>query len=140
MRALNDRLGRPVDLRREVRSDEVILHYQWADTCVVSLRAWEPFRWTVPSKLYELMATGKHLTAMLSGEGAEIVRTAQAGLLVEPGDVDALVAGWRSLGRDRSALTIGTSGREWVRQNATYHRLGQQYLAVFGRLTDGFGR
>nr|WP_241429387.1 glycosyltransferase family 4 protein [Agrococcus sp. ARC_14] len=134
LRSLNGQLGNPIDLRPAVLPEEVMDHYRWADTCVVSLRDWEPFKWTVPSKLYELMATGKHLTAMLAGEAAAIVEETQCGLLVEPGDVDGLVAGWRTLAADRSQLEIGDGGRGWVRANVTYDRLAELYLELFDRL------
>lgn len=140
LRALNDQLGRPIDLRPAVLPEEVIGHYKWADTCVVSLRDWKPFDWTVPSKLYELMATGKHLTAILAGEGAAIVREAHCGLLVSPGDVEGLVEGWRRLAQQREGLEIGDGGRAWVRQNVTYDHVAGQYLQLFGEMLATPGR
>lgn len=58
----------------------------------VQLRDWEPFAWTVPSKLYEALATGKHVTAILAGEAADIVRSTGAGDVVAPGDDSGQVA------------------------------------------------
>lgn len=130
LRSLNERLGHPVELRSAVKPDEVLRHYRWADTCVVSLRDWEPFNWTVPSKLYELMATGKHLTALLAGEGAAIVRSTSSGLIVKPGDVEGLVRSWSALSTYREGLDVGEDGRRWVRENAAYSKLARQYMAV----------
>ena len=61
LRGLNHELGSPVEILNEVEPDEVHPHYAWADTLIVSLRDWEPFEWTVPSKLYEALATGRQI-------------------------------------------------------------------------------
>lgn len=57
----------PVELVGPVPRAEVAEHYRWADTLLVSLRGWGPFEWTVPSKLYEVLATGRHVTGVLAG-------------------------------------------------------------------------
>lgn len=130
LRAHNARVGDPVDIRPVVAPSEVLDHYRWADTCVVSLRDWAPFRWTVPSKLYELMATGRHVTALLDGEGADIVREAECGLVSPPGDAAALADRWARLARHRGTLEINGGGRDWVREHAAYDRLAEHYLAL----------
>ena len=45
----------------------------------------------VPSKLYEAMSLGKPVILIAHGEAAQIVRTADCGLVVQPGDIDGLV-------------------------------------------------
>ncbi|MFJ6114157.1 glycosyltransferase family 4 protein [Agrococcus sediminis] len=136
LRDLNRRLGSPVDVREAVLPEEVLAHYRWADTCVVSLRDWEPFRWTVPSKLYELMATGKHLTAILAGEGAAIVQKTDCGVVIAPGDVDGLVEAWALLERERDALLVSDAGQRWVREHVTYPRLADEYLRLFSAVVS----
>lgn len=137
LRRLNARLGAPVDIRPAVAPAEVSDHYRWADTCVVSLRDWGPFEWTVPSKLYELMATGRHVTAILRGEGAQIVRDSAAGTVVPPGDASALADAWRGLATNRAALAVGIAGQRWVREHADFRRLGERYAAALRRLGEG---
>lgn len=133
---LNEGLGCPVDLRHAVLPDDVAAHYRWADTCVVSLRDWEPFQWTVPSKLYELMATGKHLTAILDGEGASIVEESRCGIVVPPGDVNCLAATWRHLVAARGELNVGLGGLAWVERHATYDLLAAKYQRLFEALVE----
>lgn len=128
LRELNATLGGPVEILRAVAGSEVLDHYTWADTCVVSLRDWEPFGWTVPSKLYELMAAGRHMTAIVAGESAALVREAASGDVVPPGDVDALANLWRELVADPSRLQIGDSGRAWVALHAEYESIADRYL------------
>jgi len=130
LRDLNDSLGSPVDLRGKVGADEVFGHYVWADTTVVSLRAWEPFEWTVPSKLYELMATGKHVSAVVAGEAADLVLESGCGDVVAPGSVEAIVALWERLLADRQLVSSREGGRAWVASNVDYEILAQRYQSV----------
>ena len=51
--------------------EDAAAQYAWADTLVVALRPdWPSFRHTVPSKTYEVLAVGRHVTGMVTGEAA----------------------------------------------------------------------
>src|SRR5699024_8702874 len=89
--ALAYELDAPVEVLPRIPHRDVSAQYAWADSVIVSLRDWAPFAWTVPSKLYEMLATGRHVTALLEGEAADVVRDADAGDVLAPGDEDALV-------------------------------------------------
>src|SRR5699024_2038763 len=115
---------------------EVGRQYAWADTVVVSLREWEPFAWTVPSKLYEVLATGRHITALLAGEAADVVREAEAGDVLPPEDDGALAALWRGLAADRSRVAVRASGRAWVADQADDDVLAERYLEILHRVTQ----
>ncbi len=133
LRALNSTLGCPVEILGRVEAHEVFQHYAWADTTIVSLRDWEPFEWTVPSKLYELLATGKHITAIVSGEAARIVGEAGAGDVVQPGDAEAIAGLWARLAGDRSRLATQDGGRRWVAENADFDVIGERYRILLER-------
>lgn len=82
---------------------------------IVSLRRLDVFRSALPSKMFESMAAGKPLVAALWGEGAEMVETAQCGLVVEPGDPKALRDAVEKLAADpKLATTLGRHGREYA--------------------------
>ncbi len=132
LRRLNAQLGSPIEILDEVAPSEVFGHYAWADSLVVSLRDWEPFEWTVPSKLYESLATGKHVTGLLAGEAAEVVTASDGGDVVAPGDRQGLEALWRALLDDRERLRVRASGRTWIQEHASYDRLASDYLTVLG--------
>lgn len=136
LRKLNARLGKPVEILGQIDRSRVEAQYVWADTTVVSLRDWEPFMWTVPSKLYELLAAGKHITAVVAGEAADIVRAARAGDVIPPGDAEAIAVRWRALAEDRRRLSVGEHGRRWVRQHADYDRIAAEYLEVLERVVQ----
>jgi len=137
LRRLNAALGDPVDLRDHVPATEVAGHYEWADTTIVSLRDWHPFEWTVPSKLYEMLATGRHVTGIVGGEAAEIVADSGAGDVVAPGDEDGLAALWALLAADRRRLETHGPGRAWAVEHCDYDRLAARYLGVLDRVVGG---
>lgn len=130
LRDLNAVLGSPVDIRERVEASDVFGHYVWADTTLVSLRDWQPFEWTVPSKLYELMATGKHVSAIVAGEAADLVRESGCGEVVTPGSVEAIVALWERLLGDRSLVSSRPGGRTWVENNVDYAIIAERYNRV----------
>ncbi|WP_394214074.1 glycosyltransferase family 4 protein [Brachybacterium vulturis] len=133
--ALAYELDAPVEVIPRIPHREVGSQYAWADTVLVSLRDWEPFAWTVPSKLYEILATGRHITALLAGEAADVVREAQAGDVLPPEDVGALTELWRELAAERSRTTVRASGRAWVADHADDEVLARRYLEILQRVT-----
>lgn len=114
------------DLIRVTGTDAIIEHrypaerleefYDWADTALVHLTAWEPLTRTVPSKTYELMSVGVHISAVVQGEAADLVKRLKAGNVVQPNDPEALAEMWISLIEDRSQLHVPSHGRAWVAQ------------------------
>lgn len=133
---LADRLGASIDFRTVVHGQNLAQHYQWADTCVVSLRGdWPSFAWTVPSKTYELLATGRHITAILRGEAARIIETTGSGHVVE-WDAATIADLWRQLGERRELLEVGASGREWVLEHADMRELAVRYMGYLTELVQ----
>ncbi|NMR20522.1 glycosyltransferase family 4 protein [Cellulomonas fimi] len=123
-------LGAPVEVLGAVPRSEVIDHYRWADTLLVSLRAWGPFEWTVPSKLYESLATSRHISGVLAGEAAALVRSTRAGNVTPPEDAGSLAALWRRLAENRERLEVPDDGRRWAFRHADFDVLASRYLAL----------
>lgn len=70
---------------------------------------------TVPSKLYECLASGRPVLYQGGGEGAEVVRNFAAGMVVAPGDCDALATSMLTYLRDpKLAEQHGSQGRQAV--------------------------
>ena len=93
--------------------------YSWADTALVHLTQWEPLERTVPSKTYELMELGIHISAVVEGEAADLISKLHGGDVVEPGNPRKLAELWIALSRDRSRLNVGEAGRKWVEEERT---------------------
>lgn len=64
--------------------------FRHADALLVSLKDEPIFAMTIPGKLQSCLAAGIPILAMLNGEGSEVVRLAQAGLVCPAGDHRAL--------------------------------------------------
>jgi glycosyltransferase involved in cell wall biosynthesis len=89
--------------------------YAAADAGAVLLRDLELFRAALPTKLLEVMAAGRAALVAARGESAELVAQAQAGLVVQPGDPDALAAACVQLHADRDlAAALGQAGRRFA--------------------------
>ena len=86
--------------------------------------SWENF----PHTVVEALAVGTPVIATRTGGVAEVVRDGENGLVVEPGDVDALAGGDRALLRRRRARRAAARerravGRRRTRPSAIYGRL-----------------
>lgn len=141
LRRIAAALGAPVRFLGPAYRDEVFELYRQADSLVVSLRDdWKSFEATVPSKTYEVMAVGRHLTAVVRGEAARILQDAGAGDVV--GSSAQEIAGlWRGLIEDRSRLMTDGSGRTWVADNADFADLAERYDSILREVVDnGKGR
>ncbi|WP_380165932.1 glycosyltransferase family 4 protein [Jannaschia sp. R86511] len=103
------------------------------DTALVTLRDWPSFRATVPSKLYELLALGRHVSAAVAGEAADVVRAAGGGDVVPPEDPAALAALWQRLRRDPDRLSPGEGPRRWVAEHADDAVLAARYVDLLAR-------
>lgn len=90
--------------------------YQWADTALVHLTDWEPLARAVPSKTYELMEAGIHISGVVAGETAEMIRKLGAGDVVEPESPSALADLWCDLAWNPGRLRVESTGADWVRR------------------------
>lgn len=106
----------------ESREDADNLHrfYEWADTALVHLTDWEPLQRAVPSKTYELMEIGLHISGVVEGETAELINSLGAGDVVSPEDPGQLAALWVQLAQDPEKLVTNPAAKEWVRDQRAH--------------------
>lgn len=129
-------LGVPVELVGPQPRERIEEHYRWADTLLVSLRPWRGLCWAVPSKLYEALAVGLHVSAMAAGETRDIIEETGAGFAVPPGDERALAEAWTELARqgpshDRAAT------RAWAEEHASETGTATAYLELLEDVSVG---
>lgn len=129
----------PVEFYERVPTHQVLPHYEWADTVLVSLRDWELLAETVPSKLYEIMLSGRHITASVAGETAELITELEAGDVAAPEDVEALADLWAALAADRSRLAVPATGRAWVERELSVDKLATTFADVLEEVADARG-
>ncbi|WP_411708731.1 glycosyltransferase family 4 protein [Corynebacterium sp. LaCa116] len=94
--------------------EDISKHYLWADTALVHLTDWEPLGRTVPSKTYELMEMGIHISGVVEGEAARLIKQLNAGHVAPPECPGALAAIWEMLTQDKSLLQVSDVGQRWV--------------------------
>ncbi|MGJ5589866.1 glycosyltransferase family 4 protein [Micrococcus lylae] len=131
--ALNRRRGEPVEMLDAVHGQAAREHYAWADTVMVCLRPdWASFLHTVPSKTYELLSIGRHVTAQVQGEAAAVVEAAGGGDVVGP-TVDDLVAHLEALWADPASTRTTGAARGWVASHADLSTIGHRYAELLSR-------
>lgn len=97
-------------------SDSLDDFYQWADTALVHLADWEPLSRTVPSKIYELMASHIFITGVVEGETAELIEELGAGATVPPQSPEKLAQLWIDMAQGRIPLRVEPTAAEWVKK------------------------
>jgi len=89
----------------------------------------------ISSKLYEYQAVGKPIICCAEGQPAEYVKETNSGLVVEPGDYEALA---KSILHLRSSLDfarkLGENGRECVEKNLSIEKIGSEMKELLERL------
>lgn len=135
LRRLAQRLDAPVEFDHRVPNSQVGALYEWADTVLVILRDWQGMELTVPSKLYEVMATGRHVSASIAGETAWIVSASGCGDVALPDNPEALARLWAGLAEDKSRLQVEGKGLAWLEANNELDAQAKALLRAVERAT-----
>ena len=92
--------------------------YAHADALLVSLKRDPVFSMTIPGKVQSYLMAGIPLLGMLDGEGAAVIRDAQAGLTCEAGDGAGLAQAVLALATMPTAerQQMGLNGREYAQR------------------------
>jgi glycosyltransferase involved in cell wall biosynthesis len=86
----------------------------------------------MPMCLLEAMAAGKPVIATRVGAVPKLILSEQTGLLLEPGDVNALVeAILRLLGDPQIASQLGESGRTHALKHFSAEAMARSYIEQF---------
>lgn len=139
VRAKAAEAGIGVELLGNVPRADVPKHYAWADTSLVMLRPWPGLELTIPSKVYELMDAGLHISASVTGEAADVLVDSGAGDVVPAGDTAALADLWVRLAQAQQPPAPAPRARAWVDMHARRPIIGEQYLALLGDLHVAVG-
>ena len=123
----------PVQFLGRIPFEDVVREYAWSDTVLVHLQSWDPMNYTIPSKLFEAMHAEKHISASLSGEAADIVRTAGVGDVVNPMSPNDLAELWHELSRNRDRLNVAGKGVDWFKRDHARHDLAATWIRAVER-------
>lgn len=130
-----DRLGLNGSLELLGDRDDIDALYQEADIFVLSSRSEG-----MPMSVLEAMAAGVPVVASAVGGIPEVVVADETGLLVDPGDPEALAAALRRLIDDRKLRAgLSRAGRERVREHFDLERWQQAHVELYRSLLSERG-
>ena len=109
--------------------DYIARLYSFSIAGLSTLRNNSLFEGTRPAKIFAAMASGKPVIYSGAGEGARLVESAKAGLVVPPEDPEALAEAVRIL-TNNSALAeeLGRNGRKYVEEHLSWSVLVNDWL------------
>ncbi len=90
----------------------------------------------LPRSLLEAMALAKPIIATRVSGIPELVRDGTDGILVNPGDVEAIVKALRVLSDPNIRERMGNSGQRRVRESFSLSRQAKQFLSVMDTLAE----
>ena len=89
----------------------------------------------LPTKIYEYMACGKPVICCAKGETADLVRSLNVGLVVEPGNPEALAQAILTLYKNRDLLKkLGESGYSYVSKFLSIEKIGSRLERIFSSI------
>lgn len=116
--------------------EKLLAFYRASNVSLVPLRRLDVFKKVLPSKMFELMGVASPIICSVEGEAADLLTRADAGLCIEPENVDALVEAVRRLRQDpERARRLGGNGERFVRNYYLRSRLAEQYIDALKQVT-----
>jgi glycosyltransferase involved in cell wall biosynthesis len=119
-----------------VAKEDVPHVYASSDACIVCLKPVPFLEKFIPSKIFEIIASGRPVIAALAGEAAEIVREA-GHVVVAPGDAAEIARELVALVEHRDCVNaMVQKGRAYVAEHFDRRMLARKYLAMFRSLVS----
>jgi colanic acid biosynthesis glycosyl transferase WcaI len=112
-------LGGQVHLLGRYPPTDMPRFFSLASALLVTLKREPIFALTIPSKVQPYLACGRPIVAALDGEGARIIREAEAGLACPAGDPEALAEAVLTMYRlsETERQAMGRRGRSYFEAN-----------------------
>jgi glycosyltransferase involved in cell wall biosynthesis len=129
------KLGNVKIVDKILSRDEVAKLLSEADALILPLRDFGRPYLGISSKLYEYQAVGKPTICCADGQPAEYVKETKSGVVVKPGDYEALAKAVLHLKKNSDlAKKFGDSGRRYVKGNLSIEKIGKEMMAVFNKV------
>ena len=122
-------------VERVVPREDVAKVIMVADVLLLPLSRLETAKWGISSKLYEYQAAGKPVVCCSSGMPGRYVSETGSGIVVKPGDYEALAEAVLYLKENRAvAESLGASGRQYVESNLSIEKIGLKMKNVVSQV------
>ncbi len=107
----------------------------FSDVTLVHLKKTDLFKTVLPSKIFEAASMERPILLGVEGYSADLIRTAEAGLCIEPENAEELVAAVCRLA-DEPALGVqfGKNGRRYIQEHFHRGKLAERYLSLLETL------
>ena len=120
-----------------INKNEVPTLLRSVDVCFIHLRKSELFKTVLPSKLFEAFAIGRAVVLGVDGSAREVLEAAAAGIFIEPGNVDQLLAAVETLKSDAELRQrFEANGLKHVREFYNRDKLANDYIDVLAKVVD----
>ncbi len=130
-----DMTGRVV-LTGPVGHEMVLGYLEAMDVCTAPYSTAKDFYFS-PLKVFEYMAMGRPVVASRVAQIIDLIKPEETGLLVEPGDPNALAEALaRVARRPEAALRMGSAARRWVVEHRTWERNVGQVVDAYEKLPE----
>lgn len=109
-----------------------------SDACLVLLKKSEVFETVIPTKMLEFMSCAKPVILGVRGQARKMIEASQAGICIEPENVDQLCDAILKLRREEWLReSLGRNGREYIVRNLSRERTADEYLRVLNGVIPG---
>ena len=110
--------------------------FQHADALIISLLDREVFNMTIPGKIQFYLTSGIPIVGMISGEGANVIKKAEGGLICESGDyINFSKIIEKVINLDKKTLEqMGKNGKEYANQEFSKKDLIKDLENIFIKL------
>jgi hypothetical protein len=117
---------------RIVSRDEVTRILSKAGVVLLPLNGIGSIEMGISSKLYEYQAAGKPIICCSRGQPGRYVSETESGIVVKPGDYEALAKAVLYLRENYSVVEkLGASGRRYVESNLSIEKIGLKMKDIF---------
>ena len=107
----------------------------FSDVTLVHLKKTDLFKTVLPSKIFEAASMERPILLGVEGHSAELIRTAHAGICMEPENADDLVAAVCRLADDPDlGAKLGKNGRRYIQEHFHRGKLAERYLSLLETL------
>jgi glycosyltransferase involved in cell wall biosynthesis len=106
-----------------------------SDACLVLLKKTDVFKTVIPTKMLEFMSCARTVILGVDGQARQIIEEAEAGLVIEPENAEALAAAIRQLSANREqGKALGIKGREYILRHFSRASTAEKYIQVLERV------
>lgn len=106
-----------------------------SDICIAILKPIQMYKTVYPNKVFDYMAAGRPVVLAIDGVIKEVIETANAGIVVPPGEPAALADAIQLLASDQNQrLSMGNNGRRYVEANFNRPALAGKLLGLMENL------